>query len=86
MLTQELQTYLRQFDPLRGIVVDYKSQEAGAIAPFLVRISGLTTIYGQAHYFETELDLREMGSGKDLEKLAVVLIEAIERAEVQYKQ
>lgn len=81
MVNLELQGYLRQFEPLKGVNVGYSSPEAGQIAPFLVTISGAVSLYGELHYFETELDLREIGSPRDLERLVLVLIESIERAE-----
>ena len=81
MVHLELEQYLKQFEPLKGVSVGYKTPEAGMIAPFLVTISGYVSLYGEVHYFETDLDLREIGSAKDLERLVVVLIESIQRAE-----
>lgn len=85
MLNLELQRYLQQFEPLKGVSVGYKTPEAEAIAPFLVTISGYVSLYGEIHYFETDLDLRELGSAKDLERLVVALVESIQRAEAQVR-
>lgn len=86
MLNLELEQYLQQFEPLKGVSVGYKSPEMQQIAPFLVTISGYVSLYGDIHYFETDLDLREIGSARDLERLVLVLIESIERAEQHVAQ
>ena len=85
MVDRELEGYLRQFEPLKFVDVGYKSPEAEAIAPFLVTISGLVSLYGAVHRFEVDVDLREMGSGKDLERLAALLIESFDSAAEQAK-
>jgi hypothetical protein len=85
MVDRELEGYLRQFEPLKYVDVGYKSPEAEAIAPFLVTISGLVSLYGAVHRFEVDVDLRKMGSGKDLQLLAAVLIESFDRAAEQAK-
>jgi len=85
MVDRELEGYLRQFASLKYVDVGYKSPEAGAIAPFLVTISGNVSIYGAVHRFEVDVDLREMGSGEDLERLAALLIESFDRAAKQFK-
>jgi len=80
MLDRELEGYLRQFPPLSEVTVCYSSPEAQAIAPFLVVISGYVSLYGETHYYETDFDLRTLGSHKDLERLALVLMRSIEEA------
>lgn len=73
MLTAlEVQSFLRQFEPLREVKVEEKSEIIEA--PWLVRLYGLVLIYGEPHHFETELDLKEFGGGEDLLKLAKQLL------------
>jgi hypothetical protein len=70
----EVQTFLRQFEPLREAVVEEQSQIV--LAPWLVKVHGTVLVYGEPHNFETELDLREFGGQEDLVKLAKQMLYA----------
>lgn len=79
MLThEEVQSYLRQFEPLREIEVSPQSDVV--FAPNLVRIHGLVAIYGEPHAFEADLDLLEFGGEQDLLKLAGQLLKSFAAA------
>lgn len=79
MLTApEVQAFLRQFEPLREVCVEDQSQIL--FAPWLVKLSGSVTIYGEPHYFESELDLREFGGQDDLMKLVEQLLKTFAAA------
>lgn len=79
MLThEEVQSYLRRFEPLREVVVSPQSDLV--IAPNLVRVHGLVMIYGEPHAFEAELDLLEFGGEQDLLKLAGQLLKSFAAA------
>lgn len=82
MLTApEVQAFLRQFEPLKEVSVD--EQTTLIYAPWLVRLSGSVTIYGEPHYFESDLDLREFGGGEDLMKLVQQLLKTFAAAAQQ---
>lgn len=73
MLTApEVQSFLRQFEPLRHVEVEERSKIL--LAPWLVRLHGTVEIYGEPHHYETELDLKEFGGQEDLMKLAKALL------------
>lgn len=79
MLTaDEVQSYLRRFEPLREINVDPQSEVL--FAPNLVRLHGLVMIYGEPHAFEANLDLMEFGGEQDLVKLAGQLLKSFAAA------
>ena len=85
MLTAaEVQTFLRQFEPLREVNVEELSQVL--IAPWHVRLHGMVLVYGEPHGFETELDLREFGGQEDLMKLAKQLLYAFAGAAEHVKR
>jgi len=69
-----MQAFLRQFEPLREVLVDEASEIL--YAPWHVRLHGTVLIYGEPHAFETDLDLREFGGQEDLLKLAKQLLTA----------
>lgn len=78
MLTaNEVEAFLRQFEPLQSVVVE---QQSAILAPHLVRLHGLVSIHGEVHAFETDLNLLEFGSGQDLVKLAAQLLKSFEAA------
>lgn len=70
----EVQTFLRQFEPLKEVCVEETSQVV--FAPWHVKLHGTVLVYGEPHAFETELDLREFGGQEDLVKLAKQLLTA----------
>ena len=79
MLTAPVvQKFLRQFEPLKEVMVDPQSDFV--FAPHLVRVHGLVTLYGEHHAFETDLDLNEFGSAEDLFKLAKQLMKSFAAA------
>jgi hypothetical protein len=79
MLThEEVQSYLRKFEPLKEILVEPQSDLV--FAPNLVRIHGLVMIYGEPHAFEADLDLLEFGGEQDLLKLAGQLLKSFAAA------
>jgi len=79
MLThEEVQSYLRRFEPLREVMVEPKSEIL--MAPHLVRLHGVVMIYGEPHAFESDLDLLEFGGEKDLTKLAGQLLKSFAAA------
>lgn len=67
-----MQNFLRQFEPLKEVMVSPQSELV--IAPNLVRVHGTVLIYGQAHDFEADLDLNEFGGQEDMLKLAKQLL------------
>lgn len=69
---EEVQAFLRQFEPLKHVNVEERSKIIEA--PWLVHLWGDVMIYGQPHRFETELDLKEFGGTQDLLKLAKQLL------------
>ena len=79
MLThEEVQSYLRRFEPLREVMVEPKSDVL--FAPNLVRLHGVVMIYGEPHAFESDLDLLEFGGEQDLTKLAGQLLKSFAAA------
>ena len=82
MLTApEVQAFLRQFEPLKEVSVE--EQSTLIFAPWLVKLSGTMTIYGEPHYFESDLDLREFGGADDLLKLVQQLLKTFAAAAQQ---
>lgn len=75
---QDVQAFLRQFEPLREVNVDPQSELIDA--PHLVRVHGLVSIYGEYHHFEAELNLLEFGGSQDLMKLAEQLLKSFAAA------
>jgi len=75
---REMEAFLRQFEPLRHVMVDPVSEIIDA--PWLVKVHGDVSIYGQRHGFEAELDLREFGGQEDLIKLAEQLLKSFAAA------
>lgn len=79
MLThEEVQSYLRKFEPLREVEVSPQSDLL--FAPHLVRVHGAVMIYGEPHAFEADLDLMEFGGEQDLLKLAGQLLKSFAAA------
>lgn len=75
MLTApEVQAFLRQFEPLKDVNVSPRSEIIAA--PWLVKVHGMVSVYGEPHAYETELDLKEFGGSQDLLKLAKTLLTA----------
>lgn len=75
MLTApEVQAFLRQFEPLSEVCCDPLSEVIDT--PWLVKVHGMVSIYGDVHGFEVELDLRNFNGGEDLMKLAAQLLKS----------
>lgn len=79
MLTApQVEQFLRQYEPLKHVLVEEQSQMI--YAPWLVRLHGNVSIHGEIHAFETDLDLREFGGADDLILLAVQLMKSFDAA------
>lgn len=79
MLThEEVQSYLRQFEPLKEVMVSPQSDLV--FTPNLVKVHGDVLIYGERHAFEAELDLLQFGGEQDLLKLAGQLLKSFAAA------
>ena len=84
MLTKDqLQSFLNQFEALRGISVTYESDLKQAIAPQVVILTGMVNIDGTPHLFEAEVNLNEFQSQKDLTRLAGAMLKAFDQAGVE---
>lgn len=79
-MSDELQSFLQGHEQLKNCSCGYSSLEAESIAPFLITLSGWILIYGQPHFYETQVDIREFTNGKDLDRLVKLLIESFEMA------
>lgn len=73
-----VQSYLRQFEPLREVNVSPQSELL--LAPNLVRVHGDVLIYGERHAFDAELDLLHFGGTEDLLKLVQQLLKSFAAA------
>lgn len=84
MLTKsQLETFLNQYEVLRGIEVTYESEIKQAIAPHVVLLTGMVNIKGIPHLFETELNLMEFHSREDLMLLGKTILKAFDKAGVE---
>lgn len=84
MLTKDqLQSFLNQYEVLRGIEVTYESEMKEAIAPQVVMLTGMVNIKGVPHLFETELNLNEFHTREDLMLLGKTMLKAFEKAGVE---
>lgn len=83
IISDELQSFLRQYEPLKNVNCGYESPEKEAIAPFYVTLSGWIYINGEPRAYETEVDVREFHSGDDLLRLVKVLLKSFEEASKQ---
>lgn len=84
MLTKSaLETFLNQYEVLRGIEVTYESEMKQALAPQVVLLTGMVNIQGTPHLFETELNLNEFHTRADLELLGKTILKAFEKAGVE---
>jgi hypothetical protein len=80
MIKEELQNYLRQFEPLKNCTVGYKNRAQEMLAPYLVQVSGAINVNDQYMAYETEVNLLEFGSGHDLERFVKVLLKSFDEA------
>lgn len=84
MLTKtQLESFLNQYEVLRGIQVTYESEIKEAIAPHVVLLTGMVNIKGIPHLFETELNLMEFHSREDLMLLGKTILKAFDKAGVE---
>jgi hypothetical protein len=79
----QLQTYLNQFEALRGISVDYESDLKKSIAPQVVLLTGMVNVHGTPHLFEAEINLHEFHTQQDLLRLAGAMLKAFDQAGVE---
>jgi hypothetical protein len=68
----EMQAFLNQFEPLKQVEIRPESEIIDA--PHLVKLSGSVMLYGEPHFFESDLDLREFGGVEDMMKLVEQLL------------
>jgi hypothetical protein len=54
--------------------------ESHVLAPHMAQISGLCSLHGNPHYFETEFNLREIADGEDIFRLAAMLLQSFDKA------
>lgn len=73
---QELQAAIRAIPALSGAVVSVKSE----IAPWYMHVGGAVAIYGQVHFWETEIDARGFKSADDIMDFAGLILKSIEKA------
>lgn len=79
----EVQAFLNQFEPLKR--VDVRPESAVIDAPHLVKLSGSVMLYGEPHFFESDLDLRQFGGVNDLLKLVEQLLKTFAAASEKVK-
>lgn len=79
----EVQAFLNQFEPLKQ--VDVRPESAIIDAPHLVKLSGSVMLYGEPHFFESDLDLRQFGGVDDLLKLVEQLLKTFAAASEKVK-
>ena len=79
MLTaQQVESFLHQFEPLKHVTVKEESEIIDA--PWLVELSGSVLLYGEPHFFEAKLDLKQFGGTDDLMKLVEQLLKTFAAA------
>lgn len=81
MQKHDLEKHLRSFEVLRGITVEYPSEIASQIAPWIVMLRGIVNIKGDPHMFEAEINLNEFNSYDDVLRLAKAILVSFEKAE-----
>jgi len=74
----QVEAFLHQFETLRRVEVRETSEIVHA--PWHVTLSGSVMLYGEPHYLESELDLREFGAQPDLMKLVEQLFKTFAAA------
>lgn len=79
----ELKSFLRQFDFLRGIDVVHENDVKASLAPQVVLLTGVVSVSGEPHWFETEINLNEFQSVDDLMRLVGSIKVAFEKAGVE---
>jgi hypothetical protein len=80
MQAYELQALLRRAEPLQNIEVCYESDLRRSLAPHLVHVKGVVSLYGELRQFETEVDLTGFRSEFDVYRLAKALMQSFEDA------
>lgn len=79
MLTApQVEAFLHQFEPLKHVEVRPASEIIAA--PWLVKLSGSVMLYGEPHFFESDLDLSHFGGQQDLMKLVEQLLKTFAAA------
>jgi hypothetical protein len=74
---EDLQNILRGVAQLAGCIV---KQPWPAVAPNIVVIEGAINILGKPHFWETQIDLRDLKSGEDVGTLIARLLQAFDTA------
>jgi hypothetical protein len=81
--SHDVQAFLNQFEALKQ--VDVRPESEIIDAPWLVKLSGSVLLYGEPHYFESNLDLRQFGGVNDLMKLVEQLLKTFAAASEKVK-
>jgi hypothetical protein len=76
MSTDQLQHLLRQFSNTSNAVVEVSNP----LTPWMYSITGALFIYGEAHVWDTEIDIRFIETADDFLKLLNQLNESFEKA------
>lgn len=76
----ELQAFLRQFEPLAGVIVRYENEVRQQLAPHVVVVEGAIFIEGEPHVWETEVNLTHFDTGEDLLLLVKSILQSFEKA------
>lgn len=84
MRREELEKFLRQFEVLRGLSVEYPEGISQYMMPYIVLIKGGVNLHGEPHVFEAEIDLRYFNSLDDCMRLAKSIYKSLEKAEAQH--
>lgn len=79
----EVERFLRQFEPLKEVELNYESAYKEAIAPQVMTLSGCIHIYGEPLYYETEINLNDFKTGDDLIQLVKSLLLSFQKAETE---
>lgn len=74
----DLQSILRGVAQLSGAVV---TQPFEVTAPHVITVAGAINIHGAPHFWETELDLRDLQSRQDIATLIESLLTSFTKAE-----
>lgn len=79
----EVERFLTQFEPLKHVEVRQTTEVLDV--PYLVTLSGSVMLYGEPHFFESDLDLRQFGGNEDLLKLVEQLLKTFAAASEKVK-
>jgi hypothetical protein len=75
---EQLTDILRQYNNLSGATVTWESDAVRLFTPQEVVIAGMITIHGKPAFWQVPLDLRNIRTRRDIDKLVRVLHKAID--------